>query len=98
MRSNAGMTNQTKGCRLDLRARLLTSLSFLLRCRDQGIIPRFLQFRHHIRSQAGNRIYKHAFFRMLRERIHHSRRELVSTSRDLLEIHILVAVALSEPD
>jgi hypothetical protein len=35
---------------------------------------------------------------MLRERIHHSRRELVSTSRDLLEIYILVAVALSEPD
>jgi hypothetical protein len=35
---------------------------------------------------------------LLRERIHHSRCELDSTSQELLEIHILMAGALSEPD
>ena len=31
-------------------------------------------------------------------RLHHSRRELDSTSRELLEIHLLFAGALSEPE
>jgi hypothetical protein len=34
------------------RTKLLCTLPFLLRCRDHNTIPRFLQFRHHIISEA----------------------------------------------
>jgi hypothetical protein len=47
-------------------------LTFLLRCRDHDIIPRFLQFHHHIHSQAANRIYQRPSFALLRERIQHN--------------------------
>jgi len=36
------------------KTKLLTSLTFLLRCRDHKTIPRFLQFHHHIHSRAAN--------------------------------------------
>jgi hypothetical protein len=39
------------------KAKRLCSLSFLLRCRDQGTIPCFLQFHHYIHSEAAEWIY-----------------------------------------
>ena len=60
------------------KTKLLTSLSFLLRCRDHNTIPRFLQFHHHIHSQAANRIYHCTSRALLRERIHHNRREFTT--------------------
>jgi len=33
------------------KTKLLTSLTFLLHCRDHKTIPRFLQFHHHIHSK-----------------------------------------------
>jgi hypothetical protein len=44
------------------KAKRLCSLSFLLRCRDQGTIPRFLQFHHYIHSEAAERIYRRTSF------------------------------------
>ena len=76
----------------------LTSLTFLLRCRYHNTIPRFLQFHHHIHSPAANRIYQRTSFAPLRERIHQIRRELDNTSRDLLEIHLRLAIVLSKSD
>src|SRR5215475_12284162 len=58
------------------KSKLLTSLTFLLRCRDHNIIPRFLQFHHYFHSPAANRIYHRTSFALLRERIHNNRREL----------------------
>jgi hypothetical protein len=74
---------------------LLSSLTFLLRCRDHNIIPRFLQIHHHIRSRAANRIYLRTSFALLRERIHQNRRELASTSRILLDTHLRLANTLT---
>ena len=74
---------------------LLSSLTFLLRCRDHNIIPRFLQIHHHIRSRAANRIYQRTSFALLRERIQQNRRELDSTSRILLDTHLRLANSLN---
>ena len=74
---------------------LLSSLTFLLRCRDHNIIPRFLQIHHHIRSHAANRIYQRTSFALLRERIQQNRRELDSTSRALLDTHLRLANTLT---
>ena len=80
------------------KVRLLTSLTFLLHCRDHNIVPRFLQFHHHFRSRAANRIYQLTSFALLHERIHNNRCELDRTSRALLQIHLYLPSRLSESD
>jgi hypothetical protein len=55
------------------KTRLLHTLPFLLRCRDQSTIPCFLQFQHHIRSVAAKRIYRCTNFYLLCEHVHHTR-------------------------
>jgi hypothetical protein len=80
------------------KTKLLTSLTFLLRCRDHNTMPRFLHFHYHIHSRAANIIYQRTSFTLLRERIHHNRRELDNTSRKLLEIHLRLASVLSKSD
>jgi len=77
------------------KSTLLSSLTFLLRCRDNHIIPRFLQMHHHIRSRAATRIYQRTSFALLRERIQRNRLELDSTSCSLLELHLRLANTLS---
>jgi hypothetical protein len=52
------------------KTKLLSALTFLLRCRDQNTIPQFLQVKHHIHSRAANRIYHRTTLALLRERIH----------------------------
>ena len=49
------------------KTRLLTFLTFLLCCKDDDTIPRFLQFHHHIHSWAANTIYLRTSFALLRE-------------------------------
>jgi len=78
--------------------KLLISLTFLLRCRDHNTIPCFLQFHHHIYSRAANRIYQRTSLALLRERIHHNRRQLDSTSRELLNTHPRIANLHPESD
>ena len=80
------------------KTKFLTSLTFLLRRRDYKIIPRFLQFHHHIHFRAANRICQLTSFALLQERVHQNRRELDNTSRDLLEIHLRLAGVLSNSD
>jgi hypothetical protein len=53
---------------------------------------------HHINTLVADRIYKRTSFALLRERIHHKRKELDATSRDLLVIHLHLASTVSEPD
>src|SRR5215475_5337515 len=47
------------------KTKLLTSLTFLLRCRDHKIVPRFLQFHHYFHSHAASRIYQRTSFALL---------------------------------
>jgi hypothetical protein len=47
------------------KAKQLCSLSFLLQCRDQGTVPGFLQFHHHIHSEAAKRICRRTSFSLL---------------------------------
>jgi hypothetical protein len=70
------------------KTKLLTSLTFLLHCRVHNTTSRLLQFFYNIHSQAANRIYQCTSFALLRERIHHNRRELDNTSLELLKIHL----------
>jgi hypothetical protein len=80
------------------KAKRLCSLSFLLRCRDQGTMPRFQQFHHHIQSEAGERIYRRTRFSLLRERIHDTRRALDEISRAMLRLNVRLAGKLSADD
>jgi hypothetical protein len=80
------------------KSKIITSLTFLLRCRDHSTIPGFLQFHHHIHSRAANRIYQRTSFTLLRERVYQNRRDLGRTSRDLLKTHLRLANHLSELD
>jgi hypothetical protein len=80
------------------KAKHFWPLSFLLRCRDQGTIPRFLQFHHYIHSEAAERIYHRTSFSLLRERIHDTRRALDGISRALLGLHLRLAGRLSVDD
>jgi hypothetical protein len=58
------------------RTKLLSALPFLLTCRDHNTIPNFLQFHHHINSDAVNRIYRCTSFSLLHEWIQYTRQEL----------------------
>jgi len=80
------------------KTKLLTSLTFLLRCWDHNTIPRFLQFHHHIHPCAANKIYQRTSFALLQERIHQYRWELDITSWDLPNTHLRTVNQLSEPD
>jgi len=80
------------------KTKLLTSLTFLLRCRDHNTIPRFLQFQHHMHSRTAYRKYQRSSFALFLERIQQNRRELDNISRDLLEIHVRLAIVLSKSD
>jgi hypothetical protein len=80
------------------KTRPLCTLSFLLRCRGQSTIPHFLQFHHHIRSEAARRIYRRTSFCLLRERIHHTRRELDAVSTELMGLQQRLARYLSGGD
>jgi hypothetical protein len=80
------------------RTKLLCTLPFLLRCRDHNTIPRFLQLRHHINSDAANGIYRHTSFSLLQERIHYTRHKPDMVSRELLKLQLLLASTLSAGD
>jgi len=58
----------------------------------------FLQFQYHMHSRAANRIYQLTSLALLQERIHLNRRELDSTSRELLNTHLRIANLHSESD
>jgi hypothetical protein len=74
------------------RTKLLCILPFLLRNRDHNTIPRFLQFRLHMNSEALKRICKRTSFSLLQERIHYTRCELDAVSRELLKLHLFWSV------
>jgi len=73
------------------KIKLLTSRTFLLRCRDHNTILRYLQFHHHIHSRAANIIYQRTSLALQRERFHHNRQELDSRTRELLSTHLRIA-------
>jgi len=77
------------------RGKLLSSLSFLLRCRDQNTVPDFLQLQHHIQMEVTKRIYSCTSFALLCEHIF-TQWKLDETSYELLVTHILLAVELCD--
>jgi hypothetical protein len=54
------------------KAKRLCPLTSVLRCRDQGTVPRFRQFYHNIHFEAAKRTYRSPTFCTIRERIHHT--------------------------
>jgi len=80
------------------KTKLITTLTFLVRCRVHKTIPCFLQFHHHIHSRTANTIYQHTSLDLLRETIHQNRRGLDITYQRLLNTHLSIANLLSESD
>ncbi len=77
------------------KARLLCSLNFLLKCRDNGIIPTFAKFVHFINTPAANNIKRKASLALVRERIRFTRRELDTVSKDLYYLHLKIVSSCS---
>lgn len=80
------------------KARLLCSLTFLLRCRDNGVIPRFLRQKRCFNTASSHRIYNRMESALLRERIHQTRRELAFNDSTLMSLHLQVSSILSRQD
>lgn len=80
------------------KARMLSTLAFLLRCRDKDTIPRFAVLRYPIRTAATQRILHRTSFALVRERIQYTRRLLSNLDRDLLEVHLKLSLKLSPLD
>jgi len=89
-------------CRLErlqkTKARFLSSLAFMRRCRDQQVIPVCLQLKHHINTEASRRILRRTSFALLRERICHTRRRLDIVSKELFHLHQLLPSTLTSHD
>ena len=70
------------------KAQLLCSLTFLLRCRDSSLIPKFLRVKRVFNSTHSQRIYNRTEKALLRERIHQNRRDLAHTDQELLTLSL----------
>lgn len=64
------------------RKRLLSNLGFLIRYRDQGRMPKYLQLRHNIKFATPTRIYHRASKALLQEQIHIPRKLPNSWEKD----------------
>ena len=80
------------------KARLLSSLAFLLRCRDEETIPTFARVRASVSSPAIQRILRRTSLALVRERIHDKRKSLDDNARKLLKIHLCLSSSLSPLD
>ncbi|XP_046387273.1 uncharacterized protein LOC124156657 [Ischnura elegans] len=80
------------------RANHLSHLAFLLRCRDEKIVPRFAVVKLPVHSPAAERIAKRTSFALVRERIHYHRSCLDSNAKGLLELHYDLAARLTPFD
>ncbi|XP_046396739.1 uncharacterized protein LOC124163714 [Ischnura elegans] len=80
------------------RAKLLSSLTFLLRCRDHGLIPSFAKLGTSIKSSRAQRITERAGRALVRERIQYKRRALDENARKLKSTHLQLATSLAPTD
>jgi hypothetical protein len=80
------------------KAKLLSSLAFLERCRDSDTLPSFVIVRHHIQSEKAKRILHRASSALLRERIQHTRGVLDRCSLELYHLHLELAFFLHQDD
>ncbi|KAK9874835.1 hypothetical protein WA026_005651 [Henosepilachna vigintioctopunctata] len=80
------------------KAHQVSSLIFLLRCRDNNVIPKFLRAKRHFNTAASHRIYNRLERALLRERIHETRRELAKLDSELLSVHLLISQKMNNWD
>ncbi|CAK9810876.1 hypothetical protein ANTPLA_LOCUS6713 [Anthophora plagiata] len=69
----------------------LSTLAFLKRCRDQKIVPRFLEIKSTINSTQSRRILHRTGLALLRERINFIKKELNRISSRLLDLHLEIS-------
>jgi hypothetical protein len=77
------------------KSMLLSSLAFMLRCRDQHVIPTFMKVKHHTNTKPTRRILQRTSIALIRERIHCKRRELNKVSRELYLLHLRLSRGLT---
>ncbi|XP_046405294.1 uncharacterized protein LOC124170543 [Ischnura elegans] len=80
------------------KGRLLSSLAFLLRCRDTDTIPVCVEISHHLKTSSAKRILLRASKALLRERVHHTRLSLHRCSEELYKIHLQWRSSLNATD
>ena len=77
---------------------LLCSLTFLLRCRDSKVVPKFLKMKRIFKTPQSLRIYERMEFALLRERIHTTRKSLAILDEKLVSLHLLLSNRLKTCD
>jgi hypothetical protein len=80
------------------KARLLSSLAFLRRCRDKRVFPGSLQLKQHNNTEVSIIILRRASSALLRERIHYTRSRLDSVTKELFYLHLLLAGTVTSLD
>ena len=80
------------------KAHLRTSMTFLQRCRDTDIIPNFLKLKRVFNTRQAHWIYNRMEKALLRERIHHNRKELALLDKRLLHIHLNISNRMAKTD
>ncbi|XP_076247886.1 LOW QUALITY PROTEIN: uncharacterized protein LOC143187549 [Calliopsis andreniformis] len=70
----------------------LCILTFLKRCRDRSIVPRFLEIKHTITTSKSKRILEHTSFGLLRERIGYIKKEISRISNKLLHLELSIHI------
>ena len=76
------------------KARLLSDLAFLLRCRDSDTIPTFAKIKSSVKSSAVDRLLRRTGLALVRERIHYKRRALDTNAIKLKDIHLHLTTIL----
>jgi len=75
-------------------AKKLSNLAFLKRCRDNNIIPKFLQLKDHLGTyNFKNILYKISFI-FIKERIHFTKLQIVQISHKIFKLHLFLSITL----
>lgn len=80
------------------REKLLSSLTFLKRCRDEEVIPVCMKIRHPLNNARNATIFKKTSNALLRSEIQHTRWELNRINIDLYQLHLQLSHTLKTED
>jgi hypothetical protein len=81
-----------------IRRKLLCNLTFLCRCRDEKVIPKFAEVRYNIQNNRVKHILERASLSIIREKIKETRRRLSFTAQELLDIHLRLSGTMNKED
>ncbi|XP_018309593.1 uncharacterized protein [Mycetomoellerius zeteki] len=75
-------------------AKKLSNLAFLNRCRDNNIIPKFLQLKDHLGTHKSKNILQKTSLILIKERIHFTESQIAQISHKTFKLHLLLSATL----